>query len=469
MSSKHLIDFIEKGREKYNLTKKELYEKAGISRQNLENILKDKAVTEIKITTLIGLATALKIHSLTLISHYLNGLVLTNLKSHSLPLNLDSTPSKIPVLTEQELSTKQSVERLQYYVLRRRNELGLSISELADRVGVSRTTMHKITKAEDIDNLKLSTLLALADGLETSPFLLFQEVLNGVDYRHLRFNHSLPKHPKYLNDYSSFAGENTPDYTLMPVNHKFKKTWSINNVGKIVWEGRQLKCIDHEYIALAKHAQKEVNKLLPTQKSIPIPRTYPNSTVSITVEFETPPHLGIVVSRWKIVDKDGELCFPDMLGLSSVISVTLPTTDKKSLPILSISNVQDTLYSATINQHFIHEWKIKNLTNSVISNHRLCCIDDEVNYFDIKTGERLRELASMTSALTPDNRSLSIPNIKPDEEIIVKMGFLAPECPCSTNSNWVLLNEEGEIVNIREDLIQFLVKVTHLSAPVAEY
>jgi len=54
---------------------------------------------------------------------------------------------------------------------------------------------------------------------------------------------------------------------------------------------------------------------------VPIPETLPGETVDIAVTFTTPYLPGSCRTDWKTADKDGNLFFPDMHGLYSIVVV----------------------------------------------------------------------------------------------------------------------------------------------------
>ncbi len=109
-----------------------------------------------------------------------------------------------------------------------------------------------------------------------------------------------------------------PDGTIMLTNQTFVKTWRVKNIGSVVWKDRYLKRIT---------PQSEL--LCSSPAMVPIPETAPGETVDISVTFTTP-HLPVTCrSDWKTADHNGNLYFPEMHGLYSIVKVV---TDYPELP-----------------------------------------------------------------------------------------------------------------------------------------
>lgn len=101
-----------------------------------------------------------------------------------------------------------------------------------------------------------------------------------------------------------------PDGTSIPVNTTFVKTWRVKNTGKLVWKHRYLKRIT-----------PPTSLLCSSPMMVPIPETAPGETVDISVTFTTPHLPGSCRTDWKTADENGNLYFPDMHGLYSIINV----------------------------------------------------------------------------------------------------------------------------------------------------
>ena len=101
-----------------------------------------------------------------------------------------------------------------------------------------------------------------------------------------------------------------PDGTSIPVNTTFVKTWRVKNVGNVVWKDRYLK-----------RMTPLSNLICSSPAMVPIPETYPGETIDISVTFKTPHLPGSCRTDWKTSDYRGNLYFPDMHGLFSIVTV----------------------------------------------------------------------------------------------------------------------------------------------------
>lgn len=113
-------------------------------------------------------------------------------------------------------------------------------------------------------------------------------------------------------DSTSFIRDVTiPDGTSIPVDTTFVKTWRVKNTGQLVWKDRYLK-----------RTTPKSDLVCSSPAMVPIPETAPGETVDISVTFTTPHLPGSCRTDWKSSDKNGNLHFPDMHGLFSVVTVT---------------------------------------------------------------------------------------------------------------------------------------------------
>lgn len=88
-----------------------------------------------------------------------------------------------------------------------------------------------------------------------------------------------------------------PDGTVFHVGDHFVKTWRLNNLGEIPWDGRFLQAFgDTDYVCSS-------------PDRVPIPHTEPGELVdvSVPVTAKRPGHCRV---EWKMVDARGRLFFP---------------------------------------------------------------------------------------------------------------------------------------------------------------
>jgi len=101
-----------------------------------------------------------------------------------------------------------------------------------------------------------------------------------------------------------------PDGTSIPVNTTFVKTWRVKNIGNVVWKNRYLK----RMTPFSSH-------ICSSPAMVPIPETQPGETIDISVTFKTPHLPGSCRTDWKTSDKRGNLYFPEMHGLFTIVTV----------------------------------------------------------------------------------------------------------------------------------------------------
>jgi transcriptional regulator with XRE-family HTH domain len=120
--------------------------------------------------------------------------------------------------------------------------------------------------------------------------------------------HKVVVHPE---DHTTFIKDVTiPDGTSIPVNTEFVKTWRVKNSGNVVWKNRYLK------------RMTPASELLCSSPAmVLIPETQPGEVVDISVTFMTPHLPGSCRTDWKTSDELGNLYFPDMHGLFSIVTV----------------------------------------------------------------------------------------------------------------------------------------------------
>lgn len=111
-------------------------------------------------------------------------------------------------------------------------------------------------------------------------------------------------------DFSEFVSENYPDGTMVPFGTSFTKSWTIRNAGNTPWIGRSLKRMTPR------------TPLFPhTVEMTAVPTTMPGETATISVEVVATRLSGFTQLRFKMVNDQGELCWPRLYpyGLGLVI------------------------------------------------------------------------------------------------------------------------------------------------------
>ena len=98
-------------------------------------------------------------------------------------------------------------------------------------------------------------------------------------------------------DDETLVSQSLRDGAFVDVGSTFEQTWTIENTGFCVWEGRLLRELASEHLT-AESAE------------VPIPRTEPGGEVSVTVRFTAPDEPLSCRSVWQMVAGDGRLIFP---------------------------------------------------------------------------------------------------------------------------------------------------------------
>ncbi|MCK2126663.1 NBR1-Ig-like domain-containing protein [Thauera aromatica] len=201
------------------------------------------------------------------------------------------------------------------YVRARCRTLRISISELALRAGTSREHLYRLMRGE-VFNPSLQTMHGLASGLNVSTLYLLRHY-----FEELNLGGGIELPGRHEGDQESFVHDVTiPDGTLLGPNQAFTKTWAIQNTGDLAWAGRRLVCVDEDYVLAKRQPCGKLlpvldNQLLPGCRETAVPDCLPGEVVEISLQFTTPALPCTTLSLWKMVDAEGQPCFPGNIGL----------------------------------------------------------------------------------------------------------------------------------------------------------
>jgi transcriptional regulator with XRE-family HTH domain len=215
-----------------------------------------------------------------------------------------------------------STQDLSTLILRQIRKLDISQSELAKRSGLSRQTLVKLIQGKIVEP-SISTLIQLATAMHLAPGYVIRLTYSGIP---IKVENEAP--PKYKKDHSSFVRDITyPDNSIVTVNQEFTKIWEIQNTGDKQWENRRLKCMDYDALILLSDPSiiKQLSALLLTPRCtiVPVPSTMPVQTVQVAVDFTAPRYPCTTISRWKMIDDAGDLCFPGLTGVWCIVNVNV--------------------------------------------------------------------------------------------------------------------------------------------------
>lgn len=114
-------------------------------------------------------------------------------------------------------------------------------------------------------------------------------------------------------DASSFISDTVPHGTLMKPGAMFLKTWRIRNSGTVPWRYRQLE----------RQGPLTGPGLITSPRYVPVPDADPGQAITIGAPLMAPTYDCASIAYFKMVDEEGNLCFPDsyQLGLDVLVLV----------------------------------------------------------------------------------------------------------------------------------------------------
>ena len=119
--------------------------------------------------------------------------------------------------------------------------------------------------------------------------------------------------PAVPGDASSFVDDTIPSGSLMAPGEVFIKSWRIRNSGTVPWHGRRLE----------RQGPVTGPGLIASQEYVSIPDTEPGEIAEISAPLKAPTYDCSSIAYFKMVDREGSLCFPDsyQLGLDVLVMV----------------------------------------------------------------------------------------------------------------------------------------------------
>lgn len=192
---------------------------------------------------------------------------------------------------------------------------GLSIKKTAELSGISRQNLHKILNG-DVSQARLTTFVKLSYAVNEHPLHLFRIFLDssGLSLKDSSFRTVSSE----FGDDIGFIGDITyPDNSLVNANQCFDKTWEVQNIGKVTWQGRKLICLDDDL----QSSHTTTTGLKPKFRMMELPIVEPDEHLTITIPFTAPSYPCTVISHWKMTDNLGRTCFPKNHPLSCCVKV----------------------------------------------------------------------------------------------------------------------------------------------------
>lgn len=196
----------------------------------------------------------------------------------------------------------------------------LTLGTLADKAGIARGTFYNLLESDS--NPKLGLFVSLANAMQVHPQSLLKLKWQEFDLSYLEdYKASVFDYACERLDSSGFVDETIPDGSIITAGGRFIKSWTIQNLGEVTWHHRYLHCIDADHPTYPTEANRFDHRLKPERNVLPIPDVEPMQKVTLSVGYTAPQVSGRHISYWKMFNEDGELCFPDGIGLYVSIMV----------------------------------------------------------------------------------------------------------------------------------------------------
>lgn len=209
-------------------------------------------------------------------------------------------------------------------VRRRSHQLGTSLSDIAERAGITRAYLHRLLSGHT-SNPGVVTLHRLATALRLPAMTLFRLYAEAAGP-----NKSTARRHEGLNDPDDalvfVADVTVPDHALMTPGEAFTKTWAIQNAGTRPWLRRRLVRVDEALVIARRTPQGHLSPLMDTHLSslgnqVNVPATHPGQIVELSVDMRAPEGSCTVASFWQMLDADDQPCFGPQCHLYTVITV----------------------------------------------------------------------------------------------------------------------------------------------------
>lgn len=219
------------------------------------------------------------------------------------------------------MNNKYTNSPLSDYVRRWCIQHDISLERLARQAGIARGTLYHLLDPQNTP--KIPHLLKLAHAMQVHHTVLFRLKWSELGVIDESYHPVLVNPVRQGGDASGFIDETIPDGSIIAAGSTFTKSWTLQNVGDILWENRYLVCID--YKPMIDHYPNgqpiQDYQLRPHQNTIAIPPTPPGHIVTLKMDFDAPRVTGRYISYWKMIDSEGNVCFPKGIGVSVSILV----------------------------------------------------------------------------------------------------------------------------------------------------
>lgn len=199
---------------------------------------------------------------------------------------------------------------------------GWKATETARAFGCSTSHVSRVERGENPPSRALVQFYEEqfdADGLLAS---LYEVALAAGEQGRRRARGHRPRRTQAVpGDATAFVDDTVPHGTLLVPGQPFVKAWRIKNAGTVEWQGRRLE----------RQGPLTGPGLITSQRYVEIPTTAPGEVALIEAELKAPGYDCTSIAYFKMVDRDGQLCFPDQhqLGLDVLVRVERNTTGEQ--------------------------------------------------------------------------------------------------------------------------------------------
>jgi transcriptional regulator with XRE-family HTH domain len=197
-----------------------------------------------------------------------------------------------------------------------RQAAGVSLNGMAQLAGVSKGFLSEVERARKKPSPRVVATYDRVLGCGGALLGL------SADYRHVRALSAVPGDPISRSpdtgtlvpgDASEFLYDVTPDGVTLAPGEQTIKQWAIRNAGTVTWRDRRL-------ARIGRLAGPEVPR---SPAAVPVPLTRPGESVVLSVPIYGASVAGTRTLRFKMVDAEGRVCFPELLYglLTEIISI----------------------------------------------------------------------------------------------------------------------------------------------------
>lgn len=183
----------------------------------------------------------------------------------------------------------------------------ITMQELAKQTGLARSTFYTLLKPQS--DSKISHIITIANIVKLHPDVLLK--LKWCEFDLHKDDAVVQQVISHNSDSYGFVGETMADGVVITGGDSFTKIWTIKNLSNRTWEGRVLQCVDENLSTEPAFQHTMTPHLFPCQTTIHLPSVAPNRQVTIAVIYKTPNTTGHYQSHWKMLDENGQDCFPN--------------------------------------------------------------------------------------------------------------------------------------------------------------